>query len=92
MPKTEQGAPHGDEERRRRDSLNSAIGQRVISTLGRPPGLHHVQVQPLWEAYYRVNVFVGEDAASLKLANSFFVEADGDGNVLTSSPEIPKRT
>jgi len=42
--------------------------------------LHKVQVRRLWDDHYRVNVLIGEDAASAKIANSYFVEADGDGN------------
>jgi hypothetical protein len=37
-----------------------------------------------------VNVFVGDDAASLKVAHSYFLQADGDGRVLTSSPAITR--
>jgi hypothetical protein len=91
MPKTPQGTQHSDEERQGREKLSTLIGERVIHTLGRPRGLHHVQVRPLWEAYYRVNVLVGEDVASLKIANSFFVEADGDGNLRACSPKLTRQ-
>src|SRR5690349_19313819 len=36
----------------------AAIGRNVLRALGEPGDLHRVQVQGLWEGYYRVNVFV----------------------------------
>jgi hypothetical protein len=45
----------------------------------------------LWEDHYRVNVFVGVDAASAKVANSYFLVADIDGNILTSTPKITRQ-
>jgi hypothetical protein len=39
---------------------------------------------------YRVNVFVGADAASARVAHSFFVEADGNGKILSSSPAVAR--
>jgi hypothetical protein len=38
-----------------------------------------------------VNVFVGEGAASAKVAHSFFVAADADGKVIQSTPAITRR-
>ena len=76
------------QERQERESRNARIGQRVIQTLGRPDGLQGVQVRPLWEDHYRVNVFVGADAASVKITSSYFVEADADGNIIESTPKI----
>jgi hypothetical protein len=84
----EQRQQHGDDERRSREKLNTLIGEQVIRTLGRPPGLQQVQVRCLWEAHYRVNVLVGEDITSLKIAASYFVQADGNGNILSSDPRI----
>jgi hypothetical protein len=53
--------------------------------------LHTVQVRHLWEDHYRVNVFVGLDAASAKVANSYFLVADSDGNIVASTPKITKQ-
>src|SRR5207244_4117813 len=44
----------------------------------------------VWADYYRVNVFVGADAASAKVAHSYFVAADGDGKVIESTPAITR--
>ena len=87
----EQRQQHSDDERRSREKLNALIGEQVIRTLGRPPGLQQVQVRHLWEAHFRVNVLVGEDITSVKIADSYFVQADGNGNILSSDPRITKK-
>ena len=50
-----------------------------------------MQVRPLWENYYRVNVLVGNDLASARIANSYFLVADNDGNITASTPKIMKQ-
>ena len=60
-----------------------------MADLGRPADLHRVQVRLLWGDHYRVNVFVG-DAASCKVAHSFFLKADGNGKILASTPTIAR--
>jgi hypothetical protein len=70
--------------------LEAVIRDNVMSRLGRPPDLHHVQARQLFGGSYRVNVFVGGDAASAKVAHSYFLEADGDGKILTSSPALTR--
>jgi hypothetical protein len=79
-----------DEELRRdmRDTLNDLIGEQVLCSLGTPDDLLKVQVRRLGSDRYRVNVFVGKDVTSGRVADSFFLKADGEGNILTSSPEI----
>jgi hypothetical protein len=80
-----------DDVRQARERLNRLIGKQVIHTLGEPRDLQQVQVRRLWDDYFRVNVFVGGDMVSAKVAHSYFLAADGDGKVLTSSPTITKR-
>jgi hypothetical protein len=75
----------------RREVLKDLIRQQVLHDLGEPAGLLRVQVRPLWGAYYRVNVFVGEDAASATIPHSYFVESDADGNVLDASPKVRRQ-
>lgn len=70
---------------------DAAIGNRVLRALGQPPGLHQVQVRHLWEDHYRVNIFVGADAASAKVAHSYFLAADGEGNITACNPKITKQ-
>jgi hypothetical protein len=50
-----------------------------------------VQVRSLWGDHYRVNVFVGPDPAMAKVAHSYFLVADGDGNILASTPTITRQ-
>ena len=67
MPATkqpEQRQDRHDLERDRRAAFHSLIGEQVIHALGKPGDLLQVQVRPLWENYYRANVFIGKDAGS----------------------------
>jgi hypothetical protein len=69
----------------------AAIGTRVLRALGQPPGLHQVQVRHLWTDHYRVNIFVGAEAGSAKVAHSYFLAADGEGNITACNPKITKQ-
>ena len=71
-----------------REQLKSLIGKHVMNSLGQPSDLHRVQVRPLWENRYRVNVFIGDDAGSARLTHSFFLVADEGGNIVSSTPKI----
>jgi hypothetical protein len=71
-------------------SLAAAIRKNVMDDLGWPADLQQVQVRQLWESNYRVNVFVGTDVASAKVAHSFFLTAGADGKVLASTPAITR--
>src|SRR5262245_55766720 len=71
--------------------LLAEIGRRVMGSLGKPPALQCVQVRWLWEDRFRVNVLVGPDAASVSIAHSYFLVADGDGNVLAATPVITRQ-
>ena len=82
---------HIDLERHKRETLNALIGERVIHTLGEPGDLLQVQVRRLWENHYRVNILIGADVASGKVANSYFLLAADDGNILQSTPKILKQ-
>lgn len=75
----------GRHARRRRKAL---ISKHVIQALGRPGNLHRLQVRHLWDDNYRVNCLVGENSASVKVAHSYFLVADINGNILSSSPQI----
>ncbi len=77
-----------DVEDHRREVLKDLIRRQVLHDLGEPAGLLRVQVRPLWGAYYRVNVLVGAEAACARIPHSYFVAADGDGNILESSPKV----
>jgi len=78
------------QEKEERQHLAFAIGNRVIHTLGQPGDLYLVQVRHLWGDNYRVNVLVGAEAASAKVAHSYFLVADLDGNIVESTPMITR--
>ena len=80
-----------EQEKQERQQRNALIGQHVIHTLGQPADFHRVQVQPLWQDRYRVNVLVGMDAASAKVVHSYFLVTDSDGNIVESTPKITKQ-
>ena len=86
----EHNQPSSGTGRPERERINAVIGKHVMLRLGQPHDLFGIQVRPLWEAFYRVNILVGPDAASAKVAQSFFLQADGDGNILVTTPEITR--
>ena len=69
---------------------NALIGKRVLHSLGRPENFDRVQVRTLWGDYFRVNVLVDAQVASVKIAHSFFVLADADGNILSCNPKLTR--
>jgi hypothetical protein len=77
-----------DMSRQRRDMLSDRIRKQIVRSLGSPVDLLKMQVQPIGEGRYRVNVFVGKDYSSGRIADSFFLTTDEEGKILTSSPEI----
>jgi hypothetical protein len=76
--------------RSRAERLAAAVGVSVVNTLGRPAGLYRVSATRLWENFYRVNVLTGADAVSSRIAHSFFVAANEQGNVIESTPPITR--
>jgi hypothetical protein len=79
-----------EQEKQARQQLSDLIGKQVLEALGRPEDLYQVQSRPLWDDRYRVNIFVGPDASAIKLAHSYFVQADREGNISACTPELPK--
>jgi len=76
-----------------RDALHSVIAEQVMHTLGKPAGVQQrLQVRSLWGDFFRVNVLVGDDVVSLKIAASYFLRTDGEGKIVESSPEILRQT
>ena len=71
--------------------LYARIGVHVLRALGQPAQFQTVQVRPLWDGHYRVNVLIGGNAASATVAHSYFVEADGAGNIVTTVPALARR-
>jgi hypothetical protein len=91
MSTKQQDKQHPDQDKQDRQQLKALIGKHVMHTLGQPGDLLGVQVRQLWEDHYRVNILVGTDAASVKVAHSYFLVADSDGNIIASTPTIAKQ-
>jgi hypothetical protein len=83
--------PQTDVDDKGQPRRKAAIGRHVLHGLGRPEALLRVDVRHLWEDHYRVNVVVGPDAASARIAHSYFLVADGAGNVLAATPKLTRR-
>jgi hypothetical protein len=75
----------------KREALNSLIREQVIHALGKPIDLRNVQVRKVWDDHYRVNVIVGVNAGAVRVANSYFLVIDSDGNLIASTPQITKQ-
>jgi hypothetical protein len=88
MPTAQQREQDSAFEQHKSETLQALVEEQVIHRLGNPVGLRNVQVRRLWENRYRVNVLVGDSAASARIANSYFVKADSDGNIVESNPEM----
>lgn len=90
LAEKEQEQKLAEQKKQERGLLEAVIRDDVLSVLGRPADLHCVQVRCIWGPHYRVNVFVGQDAASFRVAHSYFLKADSNGKILTSSPALTK--
>ena len=71
-----------------RESQKALIRGQVVRSLGTPSDMLKVQVHPVGQDSFRVNVFVGKSASTARIADSFFLTADDHGNIVTSSPPI----
>ena len=92
MPTPSKSQPDEEVEgkNRRAARLATAVGASVMSALGRPADLFRISVVRLWGNQFRVNVQTGTDAVSSRIAHSFFLAADENGNVLESNPAITR--
>ncbi|MCI0459278.1 MAG: hypothetical protein L0Z62_20200 [Gemmataceae bacterium] len=90
MARKQQPERDDDQAAQTRQRQGAVISQHVLSALGQPDDLHGVDVRQLWPGRCRVNVLVGMDAASARIAHSFFLVLDDDGLVVASTPEITR--
>lgn len=91
LPMVQQRAQPDPVDRQKQEALNAVIREQVMHLLGEPGDLLAVAVRPLWGRFYRVNIFVGPDVPSARVANSYFVEIDGDGKIAASTPKISRQ-
>jgi hypothetical protein len=67
------------------------ICRQVVAALGRPDDFLRVTARRVTGDGYRVNVVTGTHMASARIAHSFFITADEEGNITDSAPEIRKQ-
>jgi hypothetical protein len=91
MTSVGQGEQHKSVKEHKRESLHALIGGQVMNAFGEPSNLHRLLVRPLWKDHYRVNILVGENAAAARIAASYFLQVDSDGNIVNASPKITKQ-
>ena len=87
LPVMDNGPPVGRTTRGRREDV---IRANVLTALGRPADLYRVAVLPLWGDHYRVNVVTGDDVTSVRIRHSYFLAADGRGNIIEVTPRIAR--
>jgi len=90
MPTKQIDVEHKEPEKHATPQWNAAIAAQLLQTLGKPGGFHSVQVRHLWGDHFRANVLVGADAASIRIAHSYFLVIASDEMILSSSPTIRK--
>jgi hypothetical protein len=92
MPTPSNSLPQGDHQtgESSRVAIADVIKKQVMQSLGWPNEMLGVQVRPVGGDHYRVNVLVGKDVTCARVANSYFLEIDGNGKILRSSPAITK--
>lgn len=79
-----------EEKERERLDTEARVRIQVLTLLGRPPGLHRVQVIYLYGSAYRVNVFVdGENHR--QIADSFFIHFLDDVGITSCEPPIRRK-
>jgi hypothetical protein len=91
MPATGLDGPCRDKELQDLEKLKTLIGSHVLRAIGGAGGKGLVQVRPLWDGYYRVNLVVGDGPGCVTIPRSYFLRTDGAGNVLESTPKLTKR-
>jgi hypothetical protein len=91
MPTKQQAQSPPHPEKHENQQRHAVIADHVLNTLGRPGDLHKVEVRPLWDDHYRVNVLVGVDAAAVRVSHSYFLVANRDGTITASTPKITRQ-
>jgi len=83
--------PNDKMDKAERESLDDLIREQVIHALGTPFDLRSVQVRKVGNENYRVNVIVGVNAGSVRIANSYFLKIGSEGNLINATPKITKQ-
>ena len=83
--------PNDKMKQEERETLHKLIREQVIHAVGTPIDLRNVQVRKVWKDHYRVNVIVGVNAGSVRVANSYFLVIDSEGSLISVTPKITKQ-
>ena len=73
------------------EACEARLGEQVLQMVGVPRDLYKVQVRSLFGSFYRANVLTGPDPASVKIAQSYFLQIDGEGNIVSSTPKMTRQ-
>jgi hypothetical protein len=73
------------------EAFKAHLGEQVLHLIGVPKDLYRVQVRSLWGSFYRANVLTGPEPPSVKIAQSYFLQIDGEGNIVSSAPKITRQ-
>jgi hypothetical protein len=73
------------------EAFKAHLGEQVLRLVGAPKDLYKVQVRSLWGSFYRANLLTGPDPASVKIAQSYFLQIDGEGNIVSSTPKMTRQ-
>jgi hypothetical protein len=90
MASKQQDGPQANQEKQGRTQREAVVGNNVARALGATEEGQQMQVRELWGRHYRVNILIREDAACTRIARSFFLVSDDEGNVVESTPPITK--
>ena len=91
MPANKQREESKPVDQAKLDTLIEFIQKQVLQSLGKPRDLLEVQVNPVWDNHYRVNIFVGTVGGSVTIPNSYFLVVDTQGSVIAATPKIVKQ-
>jgi hypothetical protein len=91
MPNLQQVEQSKEKKPRKREAFDDLIRKHVIGALGTPFDLLKVQIRSIGDDRYRVNVLVGANVGSGRIANSYFVVVDCDGSIASATPPITKQ-
>lgn len=91
MPAAPTGEPTRRTEMHEGEERKDVIRNQVLRQLGEAPGKGRVQVRPLWDHFYRVNVMIEDDLGCVRIVCSYFLETDATGTIVASTPRLGKR-
>lgn len=96
MTKVDQEVPQKDKPAETPDHA-AKIRAQVLEKVGRPPGMHQLEVCQHHNGNYRVNLWeksepVGDFALSARLyiRSSYYLKVSDTGEILTSNPPLTK--